>query len=366
MLQFSSGVTVDTVRNHYFLCDKKANRWLEISKEAELFLRNYFDGVEALSEEETKFVDFLFSNGYLTDTIDDAAVSKIKQDENMQIIIETSSSFLGEKSVLENINVCNNVVLKYNPEIKLSYYLNMFEPTSIIVDEENLGDFLEDCKEITTSINIIINYEMLGLEKLMNYISELYINGIESIDLYYNVDRKNIEKIETFICLSKEYMLGFNWSLAWCSKEYDIDMIYNTLRNVLIAYDKYKFATYPTSPLFKLNSFLPCYKCNFPQNKKYISADGKEKMCMHIKKETDDLPMCCVMEDSEECENCSIRTFCPFKNPTVCKNNCKNIRFLQEYVLCIFSNKLTISENVANLDGFFRQFCREEELCGKI
>lgn len=365
MLQLSSGVTIDTIRNHFFVCDKRSNRWLEISKEADLFLKKYFGGIKALSAEELQFIEFLSSNGYLVEKVDNEDVSKIKHD-NMQIIVETSSSCIRQKTSFENVDDCNNIILKYNPQVDLTYYINLFDPTSIIVDEEYLGDFLESCKEFTTAINIIINYKKTSLEDLITYVSELYINGIESIDLYYNVVQRNVENIESFICLAKEYMLGFNWNLAWCIEKYDINTVYRTIKNTLIAYDKYKFATYPTSPLFNLNSFLPCYKCNFPQNKKYISADGKEKLCSYIKKESDVLPKCCVMEESEECGNCSIRTFCPFKNPAICKNNCLNIRFLQEYVLCIFSNKLTISENVANLDVFFKQFCSEERICGKI
>lgn len=283
MLQLSSGVTIDTIRNHFFVCDKRSNRWLEISEEADLFLKKYFNGNKSLSAEELKFIEFLCSNGYLVEKVDNEGLSKNKHD-NMQIIVETSSSCTMPKTSFEKYEKCNSIILKYNPQIDLSYYINLFDPASIIVDEEYLEDFLESCKELLTGINIIINYKQTSLEDLITYVSELYINGVESIDLYYNVVQRNVESIESFICLAKEYMLGFNWNLAWCMEKYSIDTVFRTMKNTMIAYDKYKFATYPTSPLFKLNSFLPCYKCNFPQNKKYISADGKEKLCEYIKK----------------------------------------------------------------------------------
>lgn len=366
MLSLSSGVTIESIRNHFFVCDKHLNRWLEISKEAFLCLEKYFGGNQIVIEEELKFIEFLRLNGYLTDKLNDESVSVINQVNNMQIIVETSKYNVEQKKSLNELTNCNDVVLKYNPGINFDYYINLCDPSSVIIDENYMECFLKNCEDLTTSINIIISYKNKSIEDVITYVTELYINGFETINLYYNVDQRNVEKLDSFICLASEYMLGFNWNLAWCLEEYNVDTVYHTLKSVLIAYDKYKFATYPTSPLFKLNGFLPCFKCNFPQNKKYIAVDGSIEFCEHIKRNIDIVPKCCLKDEAKECDGCTIKTFCPYKDPSVCNNNCLGIRFLQEYILCIFSNKLTINENVANLDIFYEQFCGEAKICGKI
>ena len=365
--KLAHGISIETIRGKFFICDKNLNRWLEISPEAVNCIKNNLSGKNLSKSEEFSFIEYLLVNGYLIDSSKKEMVIS-KQVEDMQIIIEVGDGSEEQKKSLLTITGYDNIALKYKPGMQIGYYIKEYDPVSIIIDDIHIIEFLSDCCNLNSSISIVINYKNKEIEKIIDYISELYIKGFESINIYYNINELNVANIDSFICLASEYMLGFNWNISWCLEKYSIEIVYQTLRNVLIAYEKYKFAPYPQSPLFQLNSFLPCFKCNFPQNKMYICSNGEIKRCEYILKNNKRLlPKCCSESELDEnCTECLIQTFCPFKSPCVCNNNCLSIRFLQEYRLCVYSDKQSISQNVDSLNKFYECFCKESSLCGKV
>ena len=111
MNKLAHGVTIETIRNRIFLCDKYLNRWVEISAEARNCIENELSGKKSYRKEEVLFIDYLVDNGYI--------VNKSIKEETLdisskcvQVIVETGDFNSVQRECLAGLTE-SNLILKY-------------------------------------------------------------------------------------------------------------------------------------------------------------------------------------------------------------------------------------------------------------
>lgn len=373
MKVFSEGTSIEVINNKIFVCNKNRGQWVELSIQGATYLNLYLKGNAPKSNEGGRLIEYLTNTAFLIEKEEKKEQLPIFAD-TVHVTVDVSNLYETQVSMVNKIrNIVDNIqlTLKYNCGSYFFDCVYRMAPDIVVISENDIDDFLREIGEIKSDLNIVISCENISLDDITDKISRIYSLGINSIGLFFNINLTNYTRIDSFIYLASEMMLGFNWNIAWCQAHYPVGIVYEVIKKVLSAYEDTKFDLYPTSPIYLLNIFQPCYKCNIPINKLAINKNGSLSPCEYINPFSDKsnsindmfheiLKFSCVNKDVDiseySCIGCEIYAFCPFKNPSRCCNNCSSIKFLQKFRLTVFSSNQTLKNNLELLDNWFKQY----------